>query len=261
MAFIISGSLINAFSTNNAAGKAADAQKQAAQTAADTQLQMYNQTRDDQAPYRQAGNNALSQLGAGTAVGGQFNTPYQPYHNLNASDLKSNLAPNYDFMLNQGLGAVNNQASVTGGLVGGNALKGINDYAQNYASNGYQNAFDNYNTSYNTGFNANQQGQTNIFNRLSSIAGLGQTANGQLATVGQNTAGNIGSAQLASGRAQSSGIIAGNNAITGGISNAAGWYAGSGGNPLSSIGNAYNTYQANQAYSGNPNSAVENIGT
>ena len=48
MAFIISGSLINAFSTNNAAGKAADAQKQAAQTAADTQLQMYNQTRDDQ---------------------------------------------------------------------------------------------------------------------------------------------------------------------------------------------------------------------
>ena len=254
----IGGGLIGAYGAN----KAANTQADAAQRAQDTQMQMYNQTREDQAPYRQAGSNALGQLSEGTAAGGQFNTPYTPYHAFNAQDFEANKAPNYDFMLGQGMGAINNQASVTGGLVGGNALKGINDYAQNYAKGAYQDAFNNYNTSYQTGFNANQQNQTNIFNRLSSIAGLGQTSNGQLSTFGQNTAGNIGSAQLAGGAARASGYVGQANALNGAVNGAASWYsANGGGNPLSGAGNYISNFGANQAYGGNPNSAVENIGT
>jgi len=199
------GGAVNAYSANTAS----NAQQSAASTAENTQLDMYNTTNAQQAPYRAAGDTALGQLSDGTAPGGQFT------HTFDANDLNSNLAPNYNFQLQQGLGAVNNQNSVAGGLVGGNALKGISDYAQNSAASAYQQAFNNYNTN-----------QTNIYNRLSNIAGLGQTANGQSATSASNAASNIGSAQLANGAASAAGTIGTGNAISGAINNASGWYAG-----------------------------------
>lgn len=227
---IIGGSLISGLAAGSAADSAAGAQRDAANTASDTQLKMYNQTRDDQAPWRTAGGTAISQLGAMTQPGGQF------MHQFDANDLKNGLAPNYDFQLGQGLGAVNNQASVTGGLVGGNALKGINDYAQNFAGNAYQQAYQNYNNN-----------QTNIFNRLSSIAGIGQTSVGATGNVGAQAAGNIGSAQLAGGAAQAAGYIGQGNAISGianGLSGAAGWYGmnngGSSGSSVPSAGSYAN---------------------
>lgn len=209
-AAVIGGAVIGGGISAVASNSAANKQVGAANSAQASQERMFNTVNEQQAPWRQAGTTALKTMTAGTAPGGQFT------HQFNADDLKTGLAPNYDFMLGQGLGAVNNSASVTGGLVGGNALKGINDYAQNYASNGYQNAFNNYNTN-----------QTNIFNRLSSIAGLGQTANGQTATAGTTLAGNIGSAQMAGGAAAASGIVGGANAINGGLNNAMGWYMSS----------------------------------
>ena len=117
-------------------------------------------------------------------------------------------------MRDQGLGAVRNQLNASGGLVSGNTLKGINDYAMNYAGNAYQNAFSNYTAN-----------QSNIFNRLSSIAGLGQTANQGTANAGVQTAANIGNAQIGAGQAQASGTVGAANAISGGANNALGWYA------------------------------------
>ena len=193
-AAIIGSAVVGGVLSSNSSSKAADTQLQASQDATATQRDMFNTVNKQQEPWRQAGSNALSSISNGFGLSvptgdynqqvggvgrGQFN------HSFDANDLKTNLAPNYDFQLQQGLGAVNNQASVTGGLVGGNALKGINDYAQGYAGNAYQQAFNNYNTN-----------QTNIYNRLSNIAGLGQTANGQTAQAGTTIAGNIGSAQV-----------------------------------------------------------------
>ena len=155
----------------------------------------------------QTGFNGTDQTGFTGIGSGQFT------HQFDANDLNANLAPNYKFMLDQGLGATTNAASVSGGLVGGNALKGINDYAQNYASNGYQQAYDNYNNN-----------QNNIFNRLSAIAGLGQQSVTQSGNAATTAGGNIGSAQLAGGAAQAAGIVGSNNALTGGINNAAGSY-------------------------------------
>lgn len=186
---------------------ASNAQSSAANQSNATQLQMYNQTRDDQAPWRQAGATALGQLGTMTADGGSLT------HQFNASDLNANMAPNYQFIKDQGMGAVNNQASVGGGLVGGNALKGIADYSNNLAGNAYQQAYNNYNTN-----------QTNIFNRLSNIAGLGQTSNGQTAQVGMNAASNIGSGTLAGGAAAAAGYTGGSNALSGGLNNLASYY-------------------------------------
>jgi hypothetical protein len=266
-AAVVGGAVVSGVMSSDASKSAADTQANAANNAAQTNWNMYNQTRSDQAPWRQAGSNALSAIQNGfglsqTPSQSNFNSaaylaanpdvaadpyyknnPYQHYvdhgqsegrqftstapantggvgfgqfnHTFDANDLKNGLAPNYDFQLQQGMGAINNQASMTGGLVGGNALKGINDYAQNYASGAYQQAFNNYNTN-----------QTNIYNRLANIAGLGQTANGQTAQAGTAIAGNVGSAQLAAGASQAAGTMGSANAISGAVNNAAGWYAG-----------------------------------
>ena len=123
-------------------------------------------------PYIQAGQQGATAL--------QKNLPYLSSQFSNA-DLNSQLAPNYQFQLQQGLGQVQNQQNALGGLVGGNALQGLQNYAQNYAGNAYQNAFNNA-----------QAQRTNIYNTLSGIAGVGNNAlTGQsnlVSGLGTNTA-------------------------------------------------------------------------
>lgn len=161
-------------------------------------------------------NNALSAFNAqpaGASTGTTGVAPGYFTHQFNAADLNSNLAPNYQFMLDQGLGAVKNAGNLQTGLLSGNTLKGINDYAQNYAGNAYQNAFQNYTTN-----------QTNIYNRLANIAGLGQTANQSTGNIGAQLAGNAGQSIMAGGAAQAAGQVGQANAIAGAGNNALGWY-------------------------------------
>lgn len=134
-------------------------------------------------------------------------------HQFNADDLKTNLAPNYEFMKQQGIGATTNAANASGGALSGNALKGITDYAENYAGNAYQNAFANYTTN-----------QNNIFSRLSQIAGLGTTANQQSVQAFGTAAPNVSSSMQNVGTAQAGGTVGAANAVSGGVNNAMGWY-------------------------------------
>jgi len=196
---IIGSAIVGGIASNSAA----DTQADAANRASDLTWQQYQQTRKDQEPWRQAGQNALSQIGA---MNGQFT------HSFNADDLKSNLAPNYQFQLDQGLGATQNLANTSGGLLSGNTLKGINDYAQNFAGNAYQQAFNNYNAQ-----------QTNIFNRLSNIAGLGQTANQTNANAGVQAAGNAGNFLTSGAAASAAGTVGAANAVNNGLGNYLGW--------------------------------------
>jgi hypothetical protein len=181
-------------------------QAAAARDAANATLAQNQQTRADTAPWRIAGANAVDQLSAGTLPDGYFS------HQFNANDLNATLAPNYAFQLDQGQRANQNAAGVAGGLVGGNALKGLQDYTQNYAAGAYQQAYKNY-----------TDNQTNIFNRLSNIAGLGQTANQTTTTAGtQNNA--LATGYLTSGAAaQAAGIVGGANSVNNGINNYLGW--------------------------------------
>ena len=59
---VVGGAVVGAASTVYASGKAADAQVQAANIAAQTQLRMYNQTRKDLEPYRKVGEDAYTML-------------------------------------------------------------------------------------------------------------------------------------------------------------------------------------------------------
>lgn len=132
---------------------------------------LYNQQVGYQEPYQDVGRSATRGL-----------IENQPYftHQFNADDLKAGLAPNYDFMLQQGQMANQRAANAGGGALGGNALQGLQRYTQDYAGNAYQNAFNNYNTQRN-----------NIYNSLAGMAGIGQTSTGQLANLGSNYGSNM----------------------------------------------------------------------
>jgi len=64
---------------------------------------------------------------------------------------------------------------------------------------------------------ANQNIQSNIFNRLASIAGIGQTAQGQTQGLGQSTAANIANLGIGGASALGAGQIGAANAMAGGL--------------------------------------------
>lgn len=190
---------------SSAAGKAAGAQEAAANTASQTQLQMYNQTRTDQAPWRAAGGTAVGQLSTGTQPGAEFN------RNFTMADF--NQDPGYQFRMDQGSRALQASAAARGGLLSGGTLKALDRYGQDYASNEYSNAYNRFNND-----------QSTRFNRLSSIAGLGQTSTAQTGAAGTAAAGQIGSAQIGAGNAAAAGYVGQANAVNNGISSLGNFY-------------------------------------
>jgi hypothetical protein len=181
------------------ANKAAKTQQEGTQAAIASQERMFNTQNEQQRPYREAGYSALSDI-----------AKMQPYltKQFGAEDFQAGIDPSYNWRLQQGNMATSNMANRAGGLIGGNALTGLSDYAQGAASQEFGNAFNRFQT---------QRG--NIYNTLASIAGIGQTAQGQTSTLAQNTAANIGQAQIAGANAGAGGIVGGVNALTGGLQN------------------------------------------
>ncbi len=109
-------------------------------------------------------------------------------------------SPGEQFALQQGENAINSGAAANGSLLTGGTLNAEDQFAQNLASTNYNNVYNQalqtYGTNYNTWANQN----TNTFNRLAALAGMGQTSAQQLNTLGANTAnsessilGNVGS--------------------------------------------------------------------
>jgi hypothetical protein len=181
----------------SAATSAADLQAQAAQRAADQQMQMFTTLNEQQKPYREAGYGALNQI---NTMLPQFTKTF------GAADLNANLAPNYEFMRQQGLGATAQAANVAS--PGSNVDLAKTIFAEKYAQSGYQDALNNY---------RNQQ--TDIFNRLSGIAGIGQTAQGSAQALGSQTAANLGQLGIGGASALGAGQINAANAMAGGAGN------------------------------------------
>ena len=153
---IVGSAVIGGVMSSNAAGAAADAQVQSSQEANATQLKMFEQNRADQEPWREAGITALGQLGAGTKNGGDFNRDFT------LADFTKD--PGYDFRMKEGQRGLDSSAAARGGALSGGAIKASERYSQDYASGEYQNAYNRFNAD-----------RTARFNRLSSLAGVGQT--------------------------------------------------------------------------------------
>jgi hypothetical protein len=192
---IAAGAIGGAIIQSNAAQSAAQTQANAANAATAAQQGIYNANAQNLAPFITGGqtayNNLLSQMPNYT---GTFTN----------QDLNANLAPNYQFMLNQGLGANAENVNVGGG--GSNVNTANQVFAQNYASNAYQNAFNNW---YNTR-------QANLSNLMAPVQ-VGQNSAAALAGVGSQTGASIANTMVGAGTALASGQIGSANALAGGI--------------------------------------------
>lgn len=215
-AAIIGSAAVGAIATSAASSKAASAQESAASQANQTQQEQYAQTRADNMPWHDAGVTALNQLSAGTAPGGEF------MHTFTKSDFQQD--PGYQFRLQQGQEALDNAAASRGGLLSGAQLRATADYNQNFASNEYSNAYNRFNND-----------ESLKFNRLSGIAGTGQTANALTTQAGTNAANQISSNQIGAGNAQASGYMGTANALTSAIGQ--GWSSYNQGNMINALNN------------------------
>jgi|GWRWMinimDraft_9_1066018.scaffolds.fasta_scaffold04787_2 hypothetical protein len=183
----------------DAAKKAAQLQADAANRGIDIQNEQFKLINEQQRPQRELGYKGISQ------ISGMI--PYLTKQ-FGAQDLQAGLAPNYDFMLSQGQGINAAKANQAGGMIGGNALQGLNQFTQDYAGNAYQNAFTNF-----------QNQQTNIYNRLAGIAGIGQTAQNAVNTASGNLANNVSSLGVGGAAATGAGLVGAANAYGGAASN------------------------------------------
>lgn len=172
----------------DAATNAAALQKQTADQQVAWQREQFDRQTALQEPWRQAGMQSLNRLSAGLQSGGEFGSPQQ--FQFGAAEFNANQDPGYAFRMSEGMKALDRTAAARGGLLSGSAMKGAQRFGQELGSQEYQNAFNRALT----GFNANQQSNNNLFNRLSGVAGTGQTSAQQIGDAGQNMTSGMGSA-------------------------------------------------------------------
>lgn len=146
------------------------------------------QTQAELQPFLNLGTGAAKTLSSDLAPGGALNTPFT------GADLEA--TPGYQFDLQQGTNALQNQESAAGNLDSGASLKAAQQFGQGLAG-----------TTYNTAFNQNLQNKEQVDQALSGATGTGLTAGN---IIGQ-TNNNIGTAQ-------SKGADAQDNALTGTLS-------------------------------------------
>ncbi|MFX9417848.1 DNA transfer protein p32 [Acinetobacter baumannii] len=186
------GSITGSNKQAKAAQQAANQQYESTKYASDQQREMFDELRKDQQPYMQAGSDALKQLMGGMGADGRFMQTYI------GQDIYND--PSYKFRLNQGLDAVQSGAAAQGGLLSGATQKALNNYAQDFASQEYQNAYSRFNAD-----------QTNQYNRLSNLVGLGQSAAAGVGNAGMQTSQAIANNTMAGANAQAAGTIAAGN--------------------------------------------------
>ena len=197
---VIGSTAVGLYSAN----KAAKTQAGAAAQAADVQQQQFEQTREDQAPYRAAGYNALAEL---QRTAGNVPAAFK----FGAGDYKAD--PGYAFRLSEGQKTLDRQAAARGGLISGGALKAATRFGQDMGSQEYQSAYNRALTGYGTDVARENQ----LYNRQAALAGIGQTATNLVGTAGQNYATNVGNLMTGAGAAQAAGQVGAANALTGGL--------------------------------------------
>lgn len=184
----ISGSLIQANSTKQAS---------------DVQQKMYQQTRSDLAPFREAGvtgtNMLTSRLPSLTAP---INFDQATLENL----------PGYQFTLNQGLKSTQNSAAARGLGTSGAALKGASNYATGLA-----------NTTFGDAFNRELAQRDAAYNKLMGVSSLGSNAAAQTGNFATQTGQSIGQNTIAGGTAIAAGLNGAGNSVSNALNNIGGY--------------------------------------
>jgi hypothetical protein len=225
MTFWVAGAVVgSAVIGANASSKAAKAQAGAASEASNLEREMFERNIELNAPFREAGVNALNKL-----------IPLTDYKNFGMSEFQAD--PGYSFRMSEGMKGLERSAAARGGLLSGATLKGIQRFGQDMASQEYQNAFNRY------GIERERR-----LNPLQSLAGVGQTTSQQLGAAGTQMAGNVGNLMTSGAAARASGYVGGANALTGALNTGLNYYQGQ---------NYLNRLAPQQSYSGPSNAQLE----
>ena len=173
-----------------AAQNAANLQYQSTQNAAQQQREMFDILNKQQAPYREAGYSALNKI---QEMLPQFTRMPTEAELLNVPGVK--------FGLTQGLGATGQGMNVAspGSNVDMARTKFATDYGVSTALPAWRNM------------------QTDIYNRLSNLAGIGQTSQTQAQQLGTGTASNLAQLGIGGASALGAGQIASAGAQAGGM--------------------------------------------
>lgn len=196
--------------------KAANAQQKAAQLQIDESRRQSDQSRADEAPWRQLGEGALGKLAGMYGLSPQLSGPgaaQQPYGGYQQS-------PGYQWQLDQGVQAAQRSASARGQLGSGGTLKAITRYASGLADSDYQ----------------------QYVGQLNTLAGFGQNATAGTVQAGQNASNNINNAYGNMGNAQASSYANTGSAINSGINNALSAYLFQQGGGFSGGSSGMNAY-------------------
>jgi hypothetical protein len=142
--------------------------------------------------------------------------------------------PGYEFRLKEGQKAIERSAAARGGLLTGGTGKALERYGQDYASNEYGNVYNRALTDFQTRFNQHEVENADVYNRLASLAGLGQTTANTLSATGMQSATNMGNIATTSANNQAQQL---NNAAA---ARASGYASGANAwsSALSGIGNS-----------------------
>ena len=183
---VIGGAVIGGVASNMAASKAAKATTQAADKSIAEQNRQYDQSRADNAPYRDIAVPALDKL-------------RQVF--LNGDMTGFTKSPDYQFNLDEGQRAIDSSLVARGrGLSGAGVKAGVR-YASGMASGELD----------------------KFYNRLAGIAGIGQSAVNTTTAAGANAANNNSAAIINAGNTRASSYMTAgagiNNALQGGLSN------------------------------------------
>lgn len=215
---------------SSAANKAAGLQFQLGEDALKQNQSQFDVTQANIAPWLKAGSSSIGTLADLLKNPGQgLLTPWTQQFQAPTADQARN-TPGYQFLAGAGSGAIQNSAAAGGNLLSTGTLKTLSQFNQGLADTTYSETYNRAFNEYLQQYNQFQSNQSNEFNRLAAVSGIGQqaaTTEGQLSqqasntnagissTIGQQVGGNIN----LGGAARASGYASIANALTGGLNN------------------------------------------
>jgi hypothetical protein len=199
MAVALGAAILAGRAKEKAAKKAAEVQAAAAGQAITTQREQFQVTQEQFAPFREAGEEALSTLSGFLGLPGGAELPPEEAGAFRRPFTGEDLAedPGFKFRLETGREALEKSAAARGGLLSGRTGKELTEFGQRLGSQEFESAFQRF-----------RQTQGDLFNRLFGVSEAGRGATTSGAQIGAGTAANIGQAQLFRGQALAGGDIA-----------------------------------------------------
>ncbi len=220
IAITAGSSVLGGAMSSRASSKAARAQQQAADQAAQLQREIFQKQTELQEPFRQAGISSQNELMRLLGIGGDAAAADYGMLTRQFGEKDLQMDPGYGFRLREGEKALERMQAARGNLLSGGAIKAGQRFGQDLASQEYMNAFN----------RAQAQLGTRL-GTLGSLYGAGQAAAQQVAGQAGQMGANVGDLMTQAGQARASGYLGQANALNqalGGVSGAFGQYYGSG---------------------------------